>query len=331
MTTEAAVEEVVAVPAPEPEIGSKNKLERQWTFWLDNQSKTKQGAAWGSSLRKIYTFDTVQEFWCLYDQIFKPSKLVGNVDFHLFKTGVEPKWEDPECANGGKWTVVSNRKTNLDTMWLETLMALIGEQFDDAEDICGVVASVRQRQDKLSLWTKTAANEAAQVMMCLPLGLEFMIFIYLYDQIFKPSKLVGNVDFHLFKTGVEPKWEDPECANGGKWTVVSNRKTNLDTMWLETLMALIGEQFDDAEDICGVVASVRQRQDKLSLWTKTAANEAAQPLMQLAGWVFCTVIDKVLNPCLNQKDVRKVPESCASHKGQHLNQQDELTFSGALP
>ncbi|KAE9617593.1 hypothetical protein Lal_00034891 [Lupinus albus] len=164
-TEEVAAVEVVAVPtaAPEPEIGSKNKLERQWTFWFDNQSKPKQGAAWGSSLRKVYTFDSVQEFWCLYDQIFKPSKLAGNADFHLFKTGIEPKWEDPECANGGKWTVSSNRKANLDTMWLETLMALIGEQFDDAEDICGVVASVRQRQDKISLWTKTAANEAAQM------------------------------------------------------------------------------------------------------------------------------------------------------------------------
>lgn len=43
------------------------------------------------------------------------------------------------------------------------LMALIGEQFDDADEICGVVASVRQRQDKLALWTKTAANEAVQV------------------------------------------------------------------------------------------------------------------------------------------------------------------------
>ena len=42
-------------------------------------------------------------------------------------------------------------------------MALIGEQFDDADEICGVVASVRQRQDKLALWTKTATNEAAQV------------------------------------------------------------------------------------------------------------------------------------------------------------------------
>jgi hypothetical protein len=45
-------------------------------------------------------------------------------------------------------------------------MALIGEQFDEADEICGVVASVRrQRQDKLALWTKTAANEAVQVVI----------------------------------------------------------------------------------------------------------------------------------------------------------------------
>lgn len=42
-------------------------------------------------------------------------------------------------------------------------MALIGEQFEESDEICGVVASVRQRQDKLALWTKTATNEAAQV------------------------------------------------------------------------------------------------------------------------------------------------------------------------
>ena len=46
---------------------------------------------------------------------------------------------------------------------IEQLMALIGEQFGDSEDICGVVVSVRQWQDKLSLWTKTEANESVQV------------------------------------------------------------------------------------------------------------------------------------------------------------------------
>lgn len=44
-------------------------------------------------------------------------------------------------------------------------MALIGEQFDEADEICGVVVSVRQKQDKIALWTKTATNEAAQVLI----------------------------------------------------------------------------------------------------------------------------------------------------------------------
>ncbi|CAK9180200.1 unnamed protein product [Ilex paraguariensis] len=163
MASEAAVVEATAAGAEEV-AKQPHKLERKWTFWFDNQSKAKQGAgAWGSGLRKAYTFDTVEEFWCLYDQIFRPSKFPANADFHLFKGGIEPKWEDPECANGGKWTVTSNKKPDLDNMWLETLMALIGEQFDEADEICGVVASVRQRQDKLALWTKTASNEAAQM------------------------------------------------------------------------------------------------------------------------------------------------------------------------
>ena len=47
-------------------------------------------------------------------------------------------------------------------------MALIGEQFDEGDEICGVVVSVRRpRQDKLALWTKTATNEAAQVQLFL--------------------------------------------------------------------------------------------------------------------------------------------------------------------
>ncbi|KAL4190520.1 hypothetical protein AMTRI_Chr07g76120 [Amborella trichopoda] len=154
-------ESMDSIPAPPP---SKHRLQHKWTFWFDNPSKSKQGASWGSSLRPVYSFDTVEDFWCLYDNIFRPSKLQVNADFHCFKYGIEPKWEDPVCASGGKWTVpVANRKPMLETMWLETLMALIGEQFEEGEDICGVVASVRARQDKLSLWTRTASNEAAQV------------------------------------------------------------------------------------------------------------------------------------------------------------------------
>lgn len=55
----AAAGESTAVAEPK----QPHRLERKWTFWFDNQSKPKQGAAWGSSLRKVYTFHTVEEFW----------------------------------------------------------------------------------------------------------------------------------------------------------------------------------------------------------------------------------------------------------------------------
>ena len=67
------------------------------------------------------TYRSLLSCCSLYDQIFCPSKLSGNADFHLFKAGVEPKWEDPECANGGKWTVPCNRKATFENMWLETV------------------------------------------------------------------------------------------------------------------------------------------------------------------------------------------------------------------
>lgn len=43
------------------------------------------------------------------------------------------------------------------------LLAMIGEQFDYGDEICGAVVNVRGKQEKIGLWTKTATNEAAQV------------------------------------------------------------------------------------------------------------------------------------------------------------------------
>ena len=57
----AAAAETETVPAAVTK--EPHRLERKWTFWFDNQSKPKQGAAWGTSLRKVYTFDTVEDFW----------------------------------------------------------------------------------------------------------------------------------------------------------------------------------------------------------------------------------------------------------------------------
>lgn len=90
MAGEVAVEGAVAAAAVATELADSSqqshKLERKWTFWFDNQSRPKQGAAWGTSLRKVYTFDTVEEFWWYVLRSPSPSmfKLGGGGGGFLF-------------------------------------------------------------------------------------------------------------------------------------------------------------------------------------------------------------------------------------------------------
>ncbi|KAG6423615.1 hypothetical protein SASPL_114016 [Salvia splendens] len=65
------------------------------------------------------------------------------------------------------------------------LLALIGEQFDNGDEICGAVVNVRARQDKIALWTKNATNEAAQVCLILNEFQAYMMFIII---------VIGNFD-----------------------------------------------------------------------------------------------------------------------------------------
>ncbi|KAG0500174.1 hypothetical protein HPP92_000246 [Vanilla planifolia] len=140
----------------------RHPLEHSWTFWFDNPSAKSKHAAWGSSIRPVHTFSTIEDFWGLYNNIHKPSKLGIGADFHCFKHGIEPKWEDPVCANGGKWTISCSR-VKVDLWWLYTLLAMLGEQFDQGDEICGAVVNIRAKQEKISIWTKNGLNEVAQM------------------------------------------------------------------------------------------------------------------------------------------------------------------------
>lgn len=61
----------------------------------------------------------------LYNNVKPPSWLNPGTDLQLFKDGIEPKWEDPMCENGGKWTVqipkAPNSKATLDAYWLNAV------------------------------------------------------------------------------------------------------------------------------------------------------------------------------------------------------------------
>jgi len=142
----------------------KHPLQNSWTIWYDNPGKRTNQASWGDHLRKITTFDTVEDFWRVFNNLKPASTLAQGSNYHIFKEHIEPKWEDAANSKGGKWTVSippKNRNTSLDQTWLWTVLAIIGETTRSPDDVCGMVVSIRKAGDRVQVWTKDANNDVA--------------------------------------------------------------------------------------------------------------------------------------------------------------------------
>ena len=58
---------------------------------------------WENNLKLVGDFATVEDFWSYFNNMRKPSGLEFNSNYHIFKSGIKPMWEDPHNAKGGKW------------------------------------------------------------------------------------------------------------------------------------------------------------------------------------------------------------------------------------
>jgi translation initiation factor 4E len=97
---------------------------------------------------------TAQEFWKVFVHLKRPSMLPVVSDYHLFKEGIRPVWEDESNKRGGKW-IIRLKKGVADRYWESLQMAMIGNQFAEAADeVCGAVISMRSGEDVISIWTK---------------------------------------------------------------------------------------------------------------------------------------------------------------------------------
>lgn len=127
----------------------------------NNNEKDKNSASnqYESSIRQIASVSTVEQFWSIYDYLVRPSDLPNTTDYHFFREGIKPTWEDPCNAKGGKW-IVRLKKGLASRYWEEIILALIGCQFTgmNPEEICGAVVSIRHSEDIISVWNKTSSD-----------------------------------------------------------------------------------------------------------------------------------------------------------------------------
>ncbi|KAG8219862.1 cap binding protein [Butyriboletus roseoflavus] len=190
----AQAEDIRTVFSDPTNFNVKHPLYSAWTLWFDSPAtkgrnlpqtpissfpltpvlQTPSAAAaqgWMEDIKRVISFDSVEEFWGLYNHIVPPSQLPQKANYYLFKEGIIPAWEDEANKNGGKWSIQLPKEKNrnhVDKMWLYTMLAAIGETFDPylTSDespapnpqslITGVIVSTRPQFYRLSIWTRLA-------------------------------------------------------------------------------------------------------------------------------------------------------------------------------
>ncbi|XP_058853083.1 eukaryotic translation initiation factor 4E-1B-like isoform X2 [Acipenser ruthenus] len=129
----------------------KSPLQNRWALWFYKNDKSK---TWQANLQLITKFDTVEDFWAIYNHIQVASKLSSGCDYSLFKDGIEPMWEDRRNKCGGRWLITlskQQRHTELDRFWLETaqVQGRAGAPCKDSDWLSG---SCRHRDKEQLPW-----------------------------------------------------------------------------------------------------------------------------------------------------------------------------------
>ena len=137
--------------------------------------------------RIIGTFDNIESFWILFNNLYGPSDLffqkeIGKPYYiipkkddlseqkreisalSMFRSNILPKWEDPQNIVGGELSLKKFFSKDmsiikyLDHLWLNTAMLCIGEQFTNSEKITGIrvvdssVAATGKQLFRIEIW-----------------------------------------------------------------------------------------------------------------------------------------------------------------------------------
>ena len=68
-------------------------------------------------------------------------------------------WEDENCQDGGRW-VLRVPKTHANLYWEDLVLAMIGEQFTDENEILGMIIAVKPSYSNISIWHRHGNDEA---------------------------------------------------------------------------------------------------------------------------------------------------------------------------
>lgn len=144
---------------------NKTKLENGFSFWYrisdeiiqyQGPKETLDKKIYEKQVKKIHEFDTVEDFWGIFQHLRKPDSCKPGIEFMMFKVPIKPIWEEEDNKKGGKFSI-KLRKGYTTIIWEEMIFALIGGILpkEMKEEINGIVVSSKKEFNTLQIWFKT--------------------------------------------------------------------------------------------------------------------------------------------------------------------------------
>ena len=109
-----------------------------------------------SQVKKIAEFDTIEEFWGIFQHLRKPDSCRPGIEYFMFKEPIKPMWEDENNKNGGRFSI-KLKQGYTTIIWEEMIFALIGGILpkEMKDEINGIVVTSRKEFNTLQIWFKT--------------------------------------------------------------------------------------------------------------------------------------------------------------------------------
>ena len=142
---------------------AEGKLTSAWTLYCAGPID----AGYASRLNdlkstQVAQFDTIALFWGTMNYVPAPAHLVVGTTYSLFRSHVQPRWEDSANECGGQWVLllrneeIKDKSAAMNALWEAFACALVGEDIDHgAKGINGIVLKIRLRHFAIQCWTKS--------------------------------------------------------------------------------------------------------------------------------------------------------------------------------
>ncbi|CAB1335426.1 unnamed protein product, partial [Coregonus sp. 'balchen'] len=74
----------------------EHPLQYNYSLWYSRRTPSRPAntQSYEQNIRQIGTVASVEQFWKFYSHLIRPGDLTGHSDFHLFKEGIKPMWEE---------------------------------------------------------------------------------------------------------------------------------------------------------------------------------------------------------------------------------------------